>query len=71
MDAGGPRAASMATGFVNGIGSIGPILQGLLVPPLAKHYGWQALFPTLVVLAVCAALVLLPTLWHKATPRPS
>jgi OPA family glycerol-3-phosphate transporter-like MFS transporter len=60
MDAGGPRAASMATGFVNGIGSIGPILQGLLVPPLAKHYGWQALFPTLVALALCAALVLVP-----------
>jgi sugar phosphate permease len=52
----------MATGFVNGIGSIGPILQGLLVPSLAKHYGWQALFPTLVALALCAALVLLPTL---------
>jgi len=62
MDAGGPRAASMATGFVNGIGSIGPVLQGLLVPPLAKHYGWQALFPTLVALALCAALVLVPTL---------
>ncbi|HEX6271590.1 MAG TPA: MFS transporter, partial [Polyangiaceae bacterium] len=62
MDAGGPRAASMATGFVNGIGSIGPILQGLLVPPLAKHYGWQALFPALVGLALCAALVLVPTL---------
>jgi sugar phosphate permease len=68
MDAGGPRAASMATGFVNGIGSIGPILQGLLVPPLAKHYGWQALFPTLVGLALCAALVLVPTLLR---PRPS
>jgi len=65
MDAGGPRAAAMATGFVNGIGSIGPILQGLLVPPLAKHYGWQALFPMLVVLALCAALALLPTLRHK------
>ena len=62
MDAGGPRAASMATGFVNGIGSIGPILQGLLVPPLAARYGWQALFPALVALALCAAVVLVPTL---------
>lgn len=66
MDAGGPRAASMATGFVNGIGSIGPILQGLLVPPLAKHYGWQALFPTLVGLALCAALVLVPTFIRRS-----
>ena len=69
MDAGGPRAAAMATGFVNGIGSIGPILQGLLVPPLAKHYGWQALFPVLVVLALCAALVLVPTLVRPARAR--
>jgi sugar phosphate permease len=66
MDAGGPRAASTATGFVNGIGSIGPVLQGLLVPPLAKHYGWQALFPTLVVLALCAALVLVPTFFGRS-----
>jgi sugar phosphate permease len=55
----------MATGFVNGIGSIGPVLQGLLVPPLAKHYGWQALFPTLVALALCAALVLVPTFFRS------
>ncbi len=73
MDAGGPRAAAMATGFVNGIGSIGPILQGLLVPVLAKRYGWQALFPTLVGLALCSALVLVPALLktralHKAQP---
>ena len=75
MDAGGPRAAAMATGFVNGVGSLGPILQGLLVPPLAKHYGWQALFPTLVGLALCAALVLVPALWRarslaRAQPPP-
>jgi sugar phosphate permease len=62
MDAGGPRAASMATGFVNGVGSIGPILQGLLVPPFALHFGWQALFPAFVVLSLCAAAALVPAL---------
>lgn len=62
MDAGGPRAASMATGFVNGVGSVGPVLQGLLVPPFALRYGWQALFPAFVVLSLCAALALVPAL---------
>jgi OPA family sugar phosphate sensor protein UhpC-like MFS transporter len=69
MDAGGPRAAAMSTGFVNGLGSIGPILQGLFLPPFVAHYGWQALFPALVVLALCAALVLLPTLWRTKATR--
>jgi sugar phosphate permease len=69
IDAGGPRAAAMATGFVNGVGSIGPILQGLLIPPFAARYGWDALFPMFVVLSVCAAVVLVPTLRHAARAR--
>jgi sugar phosphate permease len=66
MDAGGPRAASMATGFVNGLGSLGAILQGLLLPPLAMHYGWDALFPALVVFSLFAALALLPAFRRTA-----
>jgi sugar phosphate permease len=69
IDAGGPRAAAMATGFVNGVGSIGPILQGLLSPPFAARYGWDALFPMFVVLSICAAMVLVPTLRHAARAR--
>jgi sugar phosphate permease len=64
MDAGGPRAAAMATGFVNGIGSIGPILQGLLIPPFALRYGWQAMFPLFVGMSLCAALALVPALFR-------
>ena len=62
QDAGGPHAAAMATGFVNGVGSLGWILEGLLVPPLVAAFGWGALFPVLVVLALAAALALAPTL---------
>ena len=61
QDAGGARAAATATGFVNGLGSIGAILEGLFVPWLSRNYGWQALFPVLVGLAVLAALCLVPT----------
>jgi sugar phosphate permease len=68
QDAGGPHAAAMAAGFVNGVGSIGAIVEGLCVPPLAKAFGWSALFPGLVVLAIAAALSLLPTLRRVSAP---
>jgi sugar phosphate permease len=62
QDAGGRHAASMATGFVNGVGSIGAFIEGLSVPLLAKRFGWQALFPGLVGMAVLGAVCLLPAL---------
>jgi sugar phosphate permease len=62
QDAGGRNAAAMATGFVNGVGSIGAFIEGLTVPLLAKHFGWQVLFPCLVGMAALGALCLLPAL---------
>jgi sugar phosphate permease len=68
QDAGGRNAAAMATGFVNGIGSIGAFIEGLTVPLLAKRFGWQALFPCLVGMAVLGALCLVPALRVKRRP---
>jgi MFS transporter, OPA family, sugar phosphate sensor protein UhpC len=68
QDAGGRNAAAMATGFVNGVGSIGAFVEGLTVPLLAKRFGWQALFPCLVGMAVLGALCLLPALGVKRRP---
>lgn len=62
QDAGGRRAAAMATGFVNGVGSVGAFVEGLTVPLLAKTYGWSALFPCLVGMALLGALCLVPAL---------
>jgi sugar phosphate permease len=62
QDAGGRNAAAMATGFVNGVGSIGALLEGVSVPLVAKRFGWQALFPCLVGMAVLGAVCLLPAL---------
>lgn len=67
QDAGGPHAAAMAAGFVNGLGSIGGIVEGLCIPPLVAAFGWSALFPGLVVLALAAACSLLPTLRGTVT----
>jgi len=66
QDAGGPHAAATATGLVNGVGSVGGILEGLTLPLVAAHLGWRAMFPLLAALAVCAALPLL-----RAAPRKS
>ncbi|HEY6081757.1 MAG TPA: MFS transporter [Polyangiaceae bacterium] len=70
QDAGGRHAAAMATGFVNGIGSIGAFIEGLTVPLLARSYGWGALFPGLVGMAVLGAVCLLPVL-RSSKPVPS
>jgi sugar phosphate permease len=64
QDAGGPHAAAMATGFVNGLGSIGAILTGIVVPRIS----WHALFPVLMVLAVIAAAALAPTVKRGHPP---
>lgn len=68
QDAGGRHAAAMATGFVNGVGSIGALVEGLTVPRLAARYGWDALFSSLVVMALLGAACLLPVLRERASP---
>jgi len=57
---GGAAAAATATGLVNGVGSVGGMLEGLTLPAISGHFGWQAMFPLLAGLAVCAALALVP-----------
>lgn len=69
QDAGGPHAAAMATGFVNGLGSVGAMLQGLVVPAVSERYGWESLFWVFVGLSLVAALALAPTLRRAPAPR--
>jgi sugar phosphate permease len=66
QDAGGPHAAATATGFVNGLGSIGAMLEGIIVPWVSQTYGWQAIFPVFVGLALLAAACLVPTFRARA-----
>ncbi|HEX3775175.1 MAG TPA: MFS transporter [Polyangiaceae bacterium] len=60
QDIGGNEAAATATGFVNGVGSLGGMLEGLTLPAISNYFGWKAMFPLLAGLALCAALSLLP-----------
>jgi sugar phosphate permease len=65
QDVGGAAAAATAPGLVNGVGSLGGMLEGLSLPAISGHFGWQAMFPLLAALSLCAALALIP-----ATRRP-
>jgi sugar phosphate permease len=60
QDVGGAAAAATATGLVNGVGSLGGMLEGLTLPAISGHFGWRAMFPLLAGLAGCAALALIP-----------
>ncbi|MRG90799.1 MFS transporter [Polyangium spumosum] len=61
QDAGGKYAAATAAGVVNGIGSIGAILQEYVTRGVSERYGWDKLFYVFVALAVFSAVCLVPT----------
>jgi sugar phosphate permease len=62
QDLGGPHAAALAAGLINGIGSIGQVMQGFLLVWISGSYGWTTLFSLFSVLAGVAALCLVPFL---------
>lgn len=65
QDLGGPYAAALACGVINGLGSLGAICQGYMVDYVSDNYGWEALFSVFMVLAVVATLTLLPFFFHR------
>jgi sugar phosphate permease len=60
QDLGGTERAGAAVGIVNGVGSIGAILQGFVTVTVSQRYGWSALFYGFVALSLVGALALLP-----------
>lgn len=56
MDAVPRDRAATAAGFVNGMGSIGQSLQGLVVGYVAKYYGWNKVFYLFIILSILAAI---------------
>jgi sugar phosphate permease len=61
QDLGGPHAAALAVGMVNGLGSLGAVLQELVTRTVSRAWGWNAVFYVLLVSALCGALALAPT----------
>jgi OPA family sugar phosphate sensor protein UhpC-like MFS transporter len=60
QDLGGRGAAGTAAGFINGVGSIGALMQGLMTAAIVSRHGWPALFRVLFGLATLAAVLLVP-----------
>ncbi len=67
MDFGTKRGASTATGFVNGIGSLGGILGGYLPGVMTTETDWSALFGLILIGLIVSAIVLVP-LWRTKPP---
>jgi MFS transporter, OPA family, glycerol-3-phosphate transporter len=63
MDFGTKRGAGAATGFVNGVGSIGGILGGFLPGFITTEGNWTPLFVVFLVGLVLSAAMLVP-LWN-------
>jgi sugar phosphate permease len=66
QDLGGPRAAALAIGMINGLGSIGAVSQELVTRTVSQAWGWNAVFYVLLVSALAAAVLLVPTFRHSA-----
>ena len=62
QDVGGPRAAATAVGIVNGLGSLGALLQGALTLGVERAFGWNALFYVFFGLSLLACASLWPAL---------
>ncbi len=58
QDVGGPAAAATAAGVINGLGSVGSILQGWVTVSVSQALGWSALFYLFVALALASAVAL-------------
>lgn len=67
VDFGAKKGASTATGLVNGLGSIGALLGGVIPGLMEKAWGWQWIFTSLAIAALLAALLLLPK-WNAVPP---
>jgi sugar phosphate permease len=67
QDLGGPRAAALAIGMINGLGSVGAVSQELITRTVSHHSGWNAVFYVLLVSAFAAAVLLTPT--FRRAPR--
>lgn len=65
IDTGSPKAAGLAAGFINGVGSLGQMLSPFIVAFIVKVFGWDSLFYFFVAIAAVAG-GLLAIKWNWA-----
>ena len=60
VDFGGRHGAGTVAGFVNGAGSAGAILGGIVPGLFSEHWGWGGVFTLLGTMALTGGVILLP-----------
>ena len=58
IDTGSPKAAGLAAGIINGVGSLGQMVSGFIVAFIASRLGWDSLFYFFVAIAAIAGCLL-------------
>jgi len=58
IDTGSPKAAGLAAGIINGVGSLGQMISGFIVAYIASRLGWDSLFYFFVAIAALAGCLL-------------
>ena len=59
QDLGGKHNVAKVAGFINGIGSVGAVFQGIVTSRVSAAFGWNALFYLFVGLAMLSSIALL------------
>ena len=57
MDVGGKQGAAMASGFINGTGSMGQMVSPFVLVYITDKYGWESLFYFFVILAFVGVIL--------------
>jgi OPA family sugar phosphate sensor protein UhpC-like MFS transporter len=68
IDFGTRRGAGTATGFINGVGSVGGILGGYLPGVITTKTDWTTLFGVFLMGLLVSAVILVP-LWRAMPPE--
>jgi MFS transporter, OPA family, glycerol-3-phosphate transporter len=67
VDFGAKKGSSTAAGLVNGLGSIGAILGGVIPGLMQEDWGWESVFAWLALAIFVAAALLFPK-WNAVPP---
>ena len=70
IDVGGRKQAVIAAGIINGLGSIGPIIQEEVIGYLLDHHGYDEVFTVLVAVSAVGIAGSL-YLWHRSSKGQS
>lgn len=62
QDIGGAQQTGAVAGAINGIGSVGAILQGAVTAYVTETWGWDALFKLFTAMALVAAVAVWGTM---------